>query len=380
MRVRRVVLGVILTTRFFSSAAADPSPVAASLTPALTIAIPEFDFGTVPAGTVVEHEFVLENGSAAPVQVTRVRSSCGCTAGHVSAPEIAPGAKGTVQVRFDTTGRSGRQTKEVFISTAAVSTPVVCRLVGAVEGAAAAAATATLAPAAGATAAVTTPPPAKAPAAVPLPGSAPVALTSVPETVDFGHVWTHERPRREVTLTNTSSTRVRIREVTDGCGCLSSNLDRRELAPGESVTLGLVLHPDSGELDLQSTVSVVTDTPQAAPLRLRVAAQVRPQIVATPAELDLRDVPAGSTVERSIALESQDAIGLPRARVDCAVSGLQIELVPGASDRVATLRCRFTAPAEGGPVQGFVVLTTAPPQSTLKIRISGTVVGLGGRS
>lgn len=69
--------------------------------PRINVIDPDFDFGRVLTGTVVEHQFVLTNDSASPAIVDEVRLSSPLTL--VSAPaSVAAGAQATVRVRLDT--------------------------------------------------------------------------------------------------------------------------------------------------------------------------------------------------------------------------------------------------------------------------------------
>ena len=69
--------------------------------PRINVIDPDFDFGRVLRGTVVEHQFVLTNDSASPAIVDEVRLSSPLTL--VSAPaSVAAGAQATVRVRLDT--------------------------------------------------------------------------------------------------------------------------------------------------------------------------------------------------------------------------------------------------------------------------------------
>jgi hypothetical protein len=182
--------------------------------PGLALPVPQFDFGTVPAGTVVEHDFVLENRGTAAVRVLKVRSSCGCTAGQVAAAAIAPGEQTSVHVRFDTTGRSGRQNKDVFITSDAPTEPLlVCRLTGTVEPAPPPPATATSTPAAA---------PA-APTAAPEVPAAPRGLLIQASTAGmlFLDVPAGTAVERTVTLREQSGHAFEPATATSGCAGLS---------------------------------------------------------------------------------------------------------------------------------------------------------------
>ncbi len=77
------------------------------------------DFGEVWQNSVVMHRFEFTNNGKDTLHITRVRTSCGCTAAMVSAAAIAPGASGTIEAKFNTQGRKGPQQKSITIETSA---------------------------------------------------------------------------------------------------------------------------------------------------------------------------------------------------------------------------------------------------------------------
>jgi len=84
-----------------------------------------FEFGSVPQGSVVAHDFTFKNVGTADLQIQRVTPSCGCTATSVSSSTIKAGETGTIKVEFDTAGFSGSKTKTVEVLTSDLETPEV---------------------------------------------------------------------------------------------------------------------------------------------------------------------------------------------------------------------------------------------------------------
>lgn len=76
----------------------------------------EYNYGEVPSGTKVTHQFRFTNTGSEPLTLTRVKASCGCTTPSYSKEPVAPGAEGYIDVAFNTTGKSGRQTKTVTVT------------------------------------------------------------------------------------------------------------------------------------------------------------------------------------------------------------------------------------------------------------------------
>lgn len=73
------------------------------------------DFGDITQGERVEHIFTFENTGSEPLVLSNVLASCGCTASDWSRDPIAPGGTGTIKVTYNSTGRSGVQSKVVRV-------------------------------------------------------------------------------------------------------------------------------------------------------------------------------------------------------------------------------------------------------------------------
>jgi hypothetical protein len=94
----------------------------------------EFNYGTVPAGTVVTHRFRFKNTGSAPLTLTNVKASCGCTTPEWSKDPVAPGAEGFVEAKFNSTGRSGANNKTITVTGNFPENRKVLKLTGMVQG------------------------------------------------------------------------------------------------------------------------------------------------------------------------------------------------------------------------------------------------------
>lgn len=74
------------------------------------------DFGEITEGDIVTHTFRFKNVGDAPLLLTRVKPSCGCTSPEWSREEVAPGAEGMVTVSFNSSHKRGNQHKSVVIT------------------------------------------------------------------------------------------------------------------------------------------------------------------------------------------------------------------------------------------------------------------------
>jgi len=76
----------------------------------------EFDFGTVTSGEKVEHVYKFKNTGNEPLIISDAKGSCGCTVPEWPKEPIAPGASSEIVVRFDSSNKSGNQSKRVTLT------------------------------------------------------------------------------------------------------------------------------------------------------------------------------------------------------------------------------------------------------------------------
>lgn len=74
-----------------------------------------YDFGTLTEGDTVEHVFAFVNTGEFPLIINNITASCGCTTPDWPHEPVAPGAKSSVRVRFNSRGKSGEQNKTITI-------------------------------------------------------------------------------------------------------------------------------------------------------------------------------------------------------------------------------------------------------------------------
>ncbi|WP_303309607.1 DUF1573 domain-containing protein [Hymenobacter sp. BT730] len=83
--------------------------------PVMTFAENEFDFGDIKPGAIVKHTFTFTNTGKSPLLIENAIASCGCTTPNWTKDPIAPGGKGTIDVQFNSQGKSGIQNKEISV-------------------------------------------------------------------------------------------------------------------------------------------------------------------------------------------------------------------------------------------------------------------------
>ena len=88
--------------------------------PAITFEELVYDFGDITQGDVVEHIFKFDNTGDAPLIITDVQRTCGCTAPSWPREPVMPGMTKELTVRFNSAGKMGRQIKVITVVSNAV--------------------------------------------------------------------------------------------------------------------------------------------------------------------------------------------------------------------------------------------------------------------
>jgi len=96
---------------------ASGKPVEPGSAPQITFAEEKHDFGTITQGEVVSYSFVFKNTGGSDLVISTAQGSCGCTVPNWPKEPIKPGGQSTIDVKYDSHGKSGVETKTVTLTT-----------------------------------------------------------------------------------------------------------------------------------------------------------------------------------------------------------------------------------------------------------------------
>ena len=93
----------------------------------------EHDFGSLLQGEVVSYSFHFTNTGNAPLLISEVGSSCGCTVGDYPREPIAPGKDGAIKVTYDSSGHHGFQSRFLTVMSNTIPAKTTLRIKGQVK-------------------------------------------------------------------------------------------------------------------------------------------------------------------------------------------------------------------------------------------------------
>jgi hypothetical protein len=204
--------------------------------PKLVVEQPTFDFGEVLQGQTVQHTFRFSNDGNEPLQIEKVKSSCGCTAALVSAKSLAPSEAGKVQANFDSTRFRGAVTKTISLYSNDPGQPVMKLYIK---------------------------------------GNIRLPLSVVPSRINLGQVEIGKTAATKMTLENHGDADLRLDEIQTSSPDLVIALSAETLPAGQSAVIDVQLTPRSGQSRFNGYVTIPAKGPLKSDLRIPVHAGIR---------------------------------------------------------------------------------------------------------
>lgn len=93
----------------------------------------EHHFGKVSEGEKISYQFIYENSGTGNLVLNSVTTTCGCTVPRYDKKPLKPGDTGSLEVVFDTSGRSGMQAKTITVNSNSSAPVVLLKITAEVE-------------------------------------------------------------------------------------------------------------------------------------------------------------------------------------------------------------------------------------------------------
>ncbi len=304
----------------------------------LVVSEKTYEFGSVPQGARVVHEFVLQNKGSADVQLQKFTPSCGCTAASVDTSLIKPGESGKVRVEFDTAGFSGSKVKTVEVLTSDPDAPEIT---------------------------------------LTLRGTVVPGVSAEPRRIEFGELSSGKDPNnwaKEFTIALTKGTELKIEKVSS----YSKFLAVTQVGGAEgSQVYKVELSKDAPRGEFRDRVVVQFQGDKQSSFNIPVTASLRGDLRVVPSTVSFGVIEGSEAIERRVRWEnsSKDKV-VVREVVSShpAVTASFIEIQPGskgvivikvdpskvASDLRGTVEVKSDHPTEGSLMVN--VFAVSPPK------------------
>ena len=101
--------------------------------PAIEFEKTEHDFGKILQGEQVSYTFKFKNVGNAPLIISSIEKTCGCTTPNYSKEPIKPGENGKITITYDSKGHKGFQNKRLVVKTNTNPSETILRIKAQVE-------------------------------------------------------------------------------------------------------------------------------------------------------------------------------------------------------------------------------------------------------
>jgi hypothetical protein len=212
------------------------------------------DFGMVPRGVKVKHDFLMVNRLAEPITILNLRPSCGCTSGRANSSTVAPGQSVTIEAEMDTRNFVGPKSTVLVVSLVTA---------GGQEG--------------------------EARLGVSCHILSDIVLN--PGSIDFGTVVRGKSPAQVLTIDRLNGAEWRFVRMVSASRALDAQLvETARNARGVTYSLSVSLKPDVPAGALRDEIRLLSNDPETPSIPIMVTALVRGDLSAAPSVLSLGQI------------------------------------------------------------------------------------------
>jgi hypothetical protein len=226
------------------------------------------DFGPVPRGVKVKHDFMMVNRLSEPVTILNLRPSCGCTSGRANVSTVAPGQTAVIEAEMDTRNFVGLKSTILFVSLITASGR---------EG------------------------------EVRLGVSSNILSDIVlnPGSIDFGTVVRGQSPSQTLTIERINGEGWKFIRMVTASKALNGQLAETGRNGGSvSYTLTISVKPDAPAGSLREELRLQSNDPETPSIPIMVTGLVRGDLTAVPSILSLGQVHSASGAQGRFVLRS----------------------------------------------------------------------------
>jgi hypothetical protein len=226
------------------------------------------DFGMVPRGVKVKHDFLLVNRLAEPITILNLRPSCGCTSGRTNTSTVAPGQTAVIEAEMDTRNFVGQKSTVLYVSliTASgrqgeVGLGVISHILS--------------------------------------------DIVLNPGAITFGTVTRGQSPTQVLTIDRINAPGWKFVRMVSACRAIDANLaETSRTATSASYKLTVSMKPDAPAGLLHDEIRLISNDSEAPSIPLMVTAVVRGDLSAAPSVLSLGQIHSAAGAQGRFVVRS----------------------------------------------------------------------------
>lgn len=292
------------------------------------------DFGMVPRGGIVRHPFVLTNRLNEPISIINVRASCGCTSGKANASVVNPGLTAIVEAQMDTRNFVGKKATVLFVDVVTAS---------------------------------------GAQAEIRLPVQSMILADVVlnPGALDFGAVAKGKAPNLVLSIDRVGKPDWKIVKMVSASKVLTAQLvetARQGDQIGYQMTVSI--KPDAPAGVIRDEIRLISNDPETASIPVPVTAEIRGDLTASPALLNMGTVASAGAVQGKFMVRASRPFTV--AKVEGAGDGFKVEPLDGTKKTLHIVTISYhpdEATTKGDLRRSFRITTDLADEGPLDVTV-----------
>ncbi len=334
-------LGRSLAATLTLVAIAGFAPAEEAAAPRTVVAGSVVDVGRVARGETVEHSFQISNEGNAPLEIVRVKPTCGCTVAEYD-EVIAAGESGILRAKLDTSDFRGPIAKSIRVYTNDAANPELRLVI-------------------------------KADVRAQIDVSPGYARFVVVDGEEYGTrrqiVWSPDFDGLELSgpISPYPFVDVSLRKLEPGDSDYRKGSNRWQV--------DVTLESDAPVGPMADYARVKTNHPRQKMVRIPVSGMVRPILAVTPQVADFGRRDPKETHQATLELKNLGSMAVEVESATTDLPGLEAEVEAVEAGRLFNLVLTLAPGLEKGRFRGKVTLTTSSPrQPIIEIDVTGTVI------
>lgn len=323
---------VLLPLFLFLSSCASLTPVPPQ--PHLAFEELDYDFGVAGPGDRITHIFKFTNVGSEPLQITRVSTSCGCTAALLSKKEIFPGCSGEIRATFKTKRFEGDQ--ETTITVHSNDPEIDLTIIGTIKR----------------------------------------DVAVVPQGINFGDVQKGETATCSVKLLQLSQNKLVLHRIEVNEKYLNATTSRFREENSRGINIDITLKSEAQVGALNEVITLHTNLKRRPRIDVPVWANILGRIQVQPKILSLGTISKGGKISQPITVSSSDGKRFHVLKITCDLPFIHLQSSVDKKNNVVKISGTIDKVSPAGRLSGRIdIYTDDPDQSVIYVPVYGVIKG-----
>jgi len=327
------VIVLLLPLFLFLSSCASLTPVPPQ--PHMAFEELNYDFGIAGPGDRITHIFKFTNVGSEPLQITRVSTSCGCTAALLSKKEIFSGDSGEIRATFETKRFEGDQETTITVHSNDPDNPEIdLTIIGAIKR----------------------------------------DVAVVPQGINFGDVQKGETVTGSVKLLQLSQNKLVLHRIEVNEKYLNATTSRFREENSRGINIDISLKSEAQVGPLNEVITLHTNLKRRPRIDVPVWANILGRIQVQPEILSLGTISKGRKISQSITVSSNDGKKFHVLKITCDLPFIQLQSSFDKKNNVVKISGTIDKVSPAGRLSGRIdIYTDDPDQRVIHVPVYGVI-------